>query len=163
MSGSAVSYMSIANGKHWPPDPSAFDYGFPKPDPHAIGDCPTCADLVARRVACRAKSNRSGASDINVLLREHQEETHAGARGWRDGYPAEDAPPEYTIRTDSTATPFHEAFCVTDEETCQWSSGERTWPDDVVALMAKHAAETDHLCFRRTLTDYATASPGDWL
>lgn len=73
--------MSIANGEHWPPNPDTFDYGFPKPDPLAIGDCPTCAELVTRRAACRARHNPSGASDIDVLLREHQAEEHQGARG----------------------------------------------------------------------------------
>lgn len=70
---------------------------------------------------------------------------------------------EYTVRPDDTATPVREAFCITDEEACQWSSGEREAPDDVTALIAKHAAETGHQCYRRTVTDYATAEPGKWL
>lgn len=69
----------------------------------------------------------------------------------------------YTVAPDSTATPIREPVCITDEESCRWSTGERARPDDVVALMAKHAADTDRRCFRRTLTDYATACPGDWV
>lgn len=69
---------------------------------------------------------------------------------------------DYHVRTDQTATPVREAACVTDEECCQWTSGERTRADDVTALIAKHAAETGHHCYRRTATDYATAEPGDF-
>ena len=69
---------------------------------------------------------------------------------------------EYHVRTDTTATPVQEAACVTDEQTCQWTSGERTRADDVTALNAKHAAETGHHCYRRTVTDYATAQPGQF-
>ncbi|MEV0537844.1 hypothetical protein [Kitasatospora sp. NPDC050463] len=69
---------------------------------------------------------------------------------------------DYHVRTDPTADPVREAVCVTDEEHCQWTSGERTRADDVTALIAKHAAETGHHCYRRTATDYATAEPGDF-
>jgi hypothetical protein len=70
---------------------------------------------------------------------------------------------EYHVRTDTTATPVQEAACVTDEAACQWASGERTRADDVTALIAKHAAETGHHCYPRTVTDYATAQPGQFL
>lgn len=70
---------------------------------------------------------------------------------------------EFTVATDETATPILQAVCVHGEQACQWSSGERTAPDDVVALVAEHAAETGHLSYRRTVTDYATATPGTWL
>ncbi|MFC1420891.1 DUF7848 domain-containing protein [Streptacidiphilus cavernicola] len=70
---------------------------------------------------------------------------------------------EYHVRTDDTAAPVREAVCVTDEEQCQWASGERTRADDVTALIAKHAAETGHQCYRHTATDYATAEPGAFL
>ncbi|MHA6757705.1 DUF7848 domain-containing protein [Streptacidiphilus sp. PAMC 29251] len=70
---------------------------------------------------------------------------------------------ECHVRTDETAAPVREAVCVTDEEQCQWTSGERTRADDVTALIAKHAAETGHQCYRRTATDYATAEPGAFL
>ncbi|MFD0328258.1 hypothetical protein ACFQZC_08565 [Streptacidiphilus monticola] len=70
---------------------------------------------------------------------------------------------EYHVRTDTTATPVQEAACVTDEEACWWTSGERTRADDVTALIAKHAAETGHHCYRRIVTDYATAEPGQFL
>lgn len=69
---------------------------------------------------------------------------------------------DYHVRTDQTATPVREAVCVTDEVQCRWTSGERTRADDVTALIAKHAAETGHHCYRRTATDYATAEPGDF-
>lgn len=69
---------------------------------------------------------------------------------------------DYHVRTDQTATPVREAVCVTDEEHCQWTSGERTRAADVTALIAKHAAATGHHCYRRTATDYATAEPGDF-
>ena len=69
---------------------------------------------------------------------------------------------DYHVRTDQTATPVREAACVTDEEHCQWTSGECTRADDVTALIAKHANETGHHCYRRTATDYATAEPGDF-
>lgn len=69
---------------------------------------------------------------------------------------------QYTVSPDTTATPIAEAFCCTDEEACQWTSGERTRSADLAALIAKHASETGHLCFRRTATDYATANPGEF-
>lgn len=69
---------------------------------------------------------------------------------------------EYVVSMDTTAPPITQAWCVTDEEACDWTTGERTRSDDLAALIAKHAAETDHRCFRRTATDYATAIPGDW-
>ena len=53
---------------------------------------------------------------------------------------------DYHVRTDQTASLVREAVCVTDEEHCRWSSGERTRADDVTALIAKHAAETGHHC-----------------
>ena len=68
--------MSFADGELWPRNPETFDYGFPKPDPEPIGGCPTCADLVARRARCRKVNNRSGATDMNVLCRKHQDEEH---------------------------------------------------------------------------------------
>jgi hypothetical protein len=69
---------------------------------------------------------------------------------------------DYHVRTDQAATPVRTVVCVTDEEHCRWTSGERTHADDVTALIAKHAAETGHHCYRRTVTDYATAEPGDF-
>ncbi len=70
---------------------------------------------------------------------------------------------QYHVRTDETATALVQAWCCTDEEACQWTSGERTRTKGMEALIAKHAAETDHQCYRRTATDYATAVPGDWV
>ncbi len=66
----------MADGEIYPRDPDTFDYGFPPKDPQVVGDCPTCAELVLRRGKCRAVNNRSGASDMNVLLREHQDQEH---------------------------------------------------------------------------------------
>jgi hypothetical protein len=70
---------------------------------------------------------------------------------------------QYHVKPDETATVIGQAWCCTDETECQWTSGERTRADDLTALIAKHAAETEHQCYRRTATDYATAVPGDWV
>ena len=75
---------------------------------------------------------------------------------------ADDAVPRLPRPHRPDRDPVREAVCVTDEEQCRWTSGERTRADDVTALIAKHAAETGHHCYRRTATDYATAEPGDF-
>jgi hypothetical protein len=67
------------------------------------------------------------------------------------------------VTPDPTATEVYTGACVTDEEACQWTSGERAASDDVTALIAKHANETEHHCFKRATIAYATANPGEWL
>ncbi|KPI10172.1 hypothetical protein OK074_3175 [Actinobacteria bacterium OK074] len=44
--------------------------------PNPVADCARCAELDERRTTARAKHDRSAETDMNVLLRRHQNEQH---------------------------------------------------------------------------------------
>jgi hypothetical protein len=67
------------------------------------------------------------------------------------------------VRPDPTADPVYEGVCVTDEEECQWESGEQSTEEAVTKLIGGHARDSKHHAFKRTTTVMVTANPGEWL
>lgn len=52
---------------------------FGRPAPSPVPHCAECARWAALRDELRSRADRSGVSDVNVMLRDHQQRAHGTA------------------------------------------------------------------------------------